>query len=185
MLLSREFIAYISRELVKRMTPQVFEVRSPEAAIESINNVIEGDLAIEDRLNEDVRDILAQYSDYMRREGVSYQEMFRKIKNKLVKFDVYMNELEKKGDQGKLERVRKEKLKILKILEKRSLRLFNLREKFEEHVPSEVIVHGAAYPGVLIESHGRTYEVMKQVSGVAFFFDRESGHIKDKVLEKK
>ena len=66
------------------MTPQVFEVRSPEAAVESINNVIEEDLAIEDRLNEDVRDILSEYSDYMRREGVSYQEMFRKIKNKLV-----------------------------------------------------------------------------------------------------
>jgi len=84
MLLSREFIAYISRELVKRMTPHVFEVHSPEAAVETIGGIIEDDLMIEDNLNEDVRDILAQYSDYMRREGVSYQEMFRKIKNKLI-----------------------------------------------------------------------------------------------------
>jgi hypothetical protein len=31
-----------------------------------------------------VRDLLSQYSEYMRREGVSYQEMFRKIKNNLI-----------------------------------------------------------------------------------------------------
>ena len=42
------------------------------------------DLAIEDRLNDEVRDLLSQYSEYMRREGVSYQEMFRRIKNTLI-----------------------------------------------------------------------------------------------------
>lgn len=84
MLLSREFIGFISRELVKRLTPQVFEVHDPQSSIETIAQTIEEDLAIEDRLNDEVRDILAQYSDYMRREGVSYQEMFRKIKNKLI-----------------------------------------------------------------------------------------------------
>ena len=35
-------------------------------------------------MNDEVRDILDQYADYMRREGVSYQEMFRRIKNTLV-----------------------------------------------------------------------------------------------------
>jgi uncharacterized protein len=39
---------------------------------------------VEDRLNDEVREILSQYSDYMRREGVSYQEMFRRIKNTLI-----------------------------------------------------------------------------------------------------
>ena len=46
--------------------------------------VIEEDLSIEDKLNDEVRDMLDQYSDYMRRENVSYQEMFRKIKNQLL-----------------------------------------------------------------------------------------------------
>jgi hypothetical protein len=46
--------------------------------------VISEELESEDKLNEEVRDILEQYSDYMRREGVSYQEMFRKAKNQLV-----------------------------------------------------------------------------------------------------
>jgi len=46
--------------------------------------IIEEDLSIEDKLNDEVRDMLDQYSDYMRRENVSYQEMFRKIKNQLL-----------------------------------------------------------------------------------------------------
>ena len=46
--------------------------------------VIEEDLAVEDRLNDEVRDMLSQYSEYMRRESVSYQDMFRRIKNTLI-----------------------------------------------------------------------------------------------------
>ena len=46
--------------------------------------IIDEDLSAEDRLNDEVRDLLEDYSDYMRRENISYQEMFRKIKNQLL-----------------------------------------------------------------------------------------------------
>jgi hypothetical protein len=49
-----------------------------------ITHVVTEELQIEDHLNEEVREILSQYTDYMRREGVSYQEMFRRIKNTLI-----------------------------------------------------------------------------------------------------
>jgi uncharacterized protein len=84
MLLAREFIDYISRQLINRLSPAAFETSSPSAAAGVIAQVIEEDLATEDKLNDEVRDILDQYSDYMRRENVSYQEMFRKIKNQLL-----------------------------------------------------------------------------------------------------
>ncbi len=84
MLLPKEFIGYLSRELVKHLSPQVVEITDPDAAAALINNVILDDLEIEDRLNDEVREILGQYSEYMRREGVSYQEMFRRIKNTLI-----------------------------------------------------------------------------------------------------
>jgi hypothetical protein len=84
MLLSREFISYLSRQLVKRMTPQIIETSSTESAAEMIGHLIEEELQVEDRLNDEVRDLLSQYSDYMRRESVSYQEMFRRIKNTLI-----------------------------------------------------------------------------------------------------
>src|ERR1700730_13761666 len=84
MLLSREFVTYLSRQLVVRMTPQIVETASNEAATEMISRLIEEELQVEDRLNDEVRELLSQYSEYMRREGVSYQEMFRRIKNTLV-----------------------------------------------------------------------------------------------------
>jgi hypothetical protein len=49
-----------------------------------VSNLITEEMEAEDRLNDEVREILNQYSEYMRREGVSYQEMFRKAKNQLI-----------------------------------------------------------------------------------------------------
>ena len=85
MLLPREFIAYLSRQLVKKLTPATIETNNPQAVAEIITNIISEELAVEDRLNDEVREILQQYNEYMRREGVSYQEMFRKVKTELTK----------------------------------------------------------------------------------------------------
>jgi uncharacterized protein len=84
MLLAREFIGYLSRQLVSRLSPSAFETSDPAVAAASMSQIIEDDLSVEDKLNDEVRDMLDQYSDYMRRENVSYQEMFRKIKNQLL-----------------------------------------------------------------------------------------------------
>src|SRR6202166_3384730 len=84
MLLAREFVDYVSRQIVKKLTPQWIETTDNLVAADFIANVVEEDLSIEDRLNDEVRDLLSQYSDYMRRESVSYQEMFRRIKNTLI-----------------------------------------------------------------------------------------------------
>src|SRR5579863_7313308 len=84
MLLPREFVAYLSRQLVQRLTPGTIETTAPAALAEKIATVIGDELAVEDRLNDEVRDLLSQYSEYMRREGVSYQEMFRRIKNTMI-----------------------------------------------------------------------------------------------------
>ena len=79
MLLAPEFIDYISAQLLKRMSPRIIETPDPAGAVESIALLMENDLAIEDKLNDEVREMLEQYSEYMRREGVGYQDMFRKI----------------------------------------------------------------------------------------------------------
>ena len=84
MLLAREFVTYISKQLVKSLTPGTIETSSPDLLIDRIADVITEELEVEDRLNDEVRDLLSQYSEYMRREGVSYQEMFRRIKNTLI-----------------------------------------------------------------------------------------------------
>lgn len=105
MLLAREFVAYLSRQLVKRLTPGTIETTAPDAVAEKINQVITDELEVEDRLNDEVRDLLSQYSEYMRREGVSYQDMFRKIKNTLIsQRKVIRASGRDTGDQMKLSR---------------------------------------------------------------------------------
>ena len=84
MLIAREFIGYLSRQLIRRLSPQIIETSDPQAAADVIAQIIEDELAVEDRLNDEVRDLLSQYAEYMRRENVSYQEMFRRIKNTLI-----------------------------------------------------------------------------------------------------
>jgi uncharacterized protein len=84
MLLARELINYIARQTVRKLSPAWIETSDTQTAAAFIAGLMEEDLAVEDRLNDEVRDLLSQYSEYMRREGVSYQEMFRRIKNTMI-----------------------------------------------------------------------------------------------------
>lgn len=86
MVLSRDFVGYMARELVKRLTQaEMFEAKAPEALTERLRVALLEELSIEDRVNEEVRQILSQYSDEMRRTGASYQEMFKKVKNQIAR----------------------------------------------------------------------------------------------------
>lgn len=105
MLLPREFVAYLSRQIVRRLTPATIETHTPEKVVELVHNIIFDELDAEDKLNDEVREILEQYSDYMRREGVSYQEMFRKAKNTLIQQRKIVRAAGRDtGDQMKLSR---------------------------------------------------------------------------------
>jgi len=84
MLLPREFVTYLSRQIVQRLNGSAIETHSPERVVEIVDHLIGDEMAAEDKLNDEVRDLLEEYSDYMRRESISYQDMFRKIKNTLV-----------------------------------------------------------------------------------------------------
>ena len=76
--------AHDVRQLVARLAHGCLDVSNPQIVAEIVSTVIIDELEVEDKLNDEVREILAQYSDYMRKEAVSYQEMFRRIKNTLI-----------------------------------------------------------------------------------------------------
>jgi hypothetical protein len=140
MLLAREFVAYISRQLVKRLTPGIIETSAPEAVAEKISEVIEEELAVEDRLNDEVRDLLSQYSEYMRREGVSYQEMFRRIKNTLIsQRKVIRASGRDSGDSMKLSRDKVSDIshKLVDML--RKARELRLKDKDPNNVRLEIV----------------------------------------------
>src|SRR4051812_14689489 len=129
MLLAREFVAYISRQLVRKLTPGTIETTAPDLVTEKVADVITEELSAEDRLNDEVRDLLSQYSEYMRREGVSYQDMFRKIKNTLISQRKVVRAAGRDtGDAMKLSRDKVTEIshKIVEMLRKsRDLRLKN------------------------------------------------------------
>src|SRR5580698_10993297 len=129
MLLAREFVAYISRQIVKQLSPQWIETTDPQTAAAFIENIVEEDLAIEDHLNDEVRDLLSQYAEYMRRENVSYQEMFRRVKNTLIQQRKVVRAAGRDtGDSMKLSRDKVNDIshKLVEMLRKnRDLRLKN------------------------------------------------------------
>ncbi len=140
MLLAREFVAYISSQLVKRLTPGTIETSAPEVVAEKISEVIEEELAVEDRLNDEVRDLLSQYSEYMRREGVSYQEMFRRIKNTLIsQRKVIRASGRDSGDSMKLSRDKVSDIshKLVDML--RKARELRLKDKDPNNVRLEIV----------------------------------------------
>ena len=86
MLVSKEFVAYMAREIVKKLTAgQFIETKEVDTVTDRVNTALLEELSLEDRINDEVRIILETYSDEMRNSGADYQEMFRKVKNELVK----------------------------------------------------------------------------------------------------
>jgi len=86
MLLSRDFVGYMAKEVVKRLAAaNMIETKSVESVTQSVRQVMADEVTVEDRLNEEVREILSKHSDEMKRVGASYQEMFKKAKGQLAR----------------------------------------------------------------------------------------------------
>jgi uncharacterized protein len=84
MLIPKEFVTYLARQLTAKLPASLIEISSPDAVTALMDALIVEELTVEDRLNEEVRGILEEYSVYMTNNGISYSEMFRRIKNQLV-----------------------------------------------------------------------------------------------------
>lgn len=86
MLLSREYVGYLARQVTQKLAAGEFiESKDLGSVTEALHSAILEELQLEDRINDEVRLILEQYQDEMRRAGASYQEMFKKVKGELVR----------------------------------------------------------------------------------------------------
>ena len=86
MLLSRDYVGYMAKEVVKRLIAgKMIEAKNAENLTTQVRQVMAEEITVEDRLNEEVREILARYSEEMRRTGASYQEMYKKVKGQLAR----------------------------------------------------------------------------------------------------
>lgn len=60
-------------------------VESKNDLIQDITNLITDEFQKEDKLDQEVREILTQHMEKIRKENIEYQTMFRMIKTKLAK----------------------------------------------------------------------------------------------------
>ncbi len=110
------------------------------------------------------------------------QKEIGKIQEFLDKTDEMMEKLEQKKSSNKLILIRQKKVDALRIMEKKNLKIFLLREKFERHFDSEIKVSGTAWPGVVFESHGRLIKVEEPLKSVSITFNLEKGRLEKKPL---
>ena len=86
MLLSKEYVGYLARNIVIRLIKaEAIETKAQAAVTQKVEAALLDELSMEDRINDEVRVILDTYSEEMRRSGANYQEMFKKVKNELVR----------------------------------------------------------------------------------------------------
>jgi hypothetical protein len=86
MLLARDYVGHIATEIVKRLVEGgQIETEAVNAVALRLRQRMNEELSVEDRLNDEVRQILTEHQDEMRRTGVSYQEMYKKVKGQLAR----------------------------------------------------------------------------------------------------
>jgi hypothetical protein len=87
MKLSKERIAHIAGSLARRLTQQklVALAGSPQALVETLDHAITEELAVEDKLNAEVRTLMKKYEAEIDKGRVDYQKMFLMVKKQLAK----------------------------------------------------------------------------------------------------
>jgi Protein of unknown function (DUF507) len=82
----REYVAYLTQQVLKRLSAAgLIQIEQPDYVKEVMSQVVLQELAVEDRINDEVREKLQQIEAEMKQAGASYEEMFKKVKRQLVR----------------------------------------------------------------------------------------------------
>lgn len=85
MIFSKDYVGYLARQTVKHLVAEkMISTEKPGVLNERVTQGMVDELSLEDRINDEVRAILETIQEDMRKGGVSYPEMFKKLKLKLV-----------------------------------------------------------------------------------------------------
>jgi hypothetical protein len=88
MLLNRGYVGYMASEVVKKLVEdKLVEIKEKdlEPVITRVRLRMMEEITVEDKVNDEVRNILTQHQDEMRRSGISYQEMFKRVKGQIAR----------------------------------------------------------------------------------------------------
>jgi hypothetical protein len=86
MRLTHDQVGYIAQRVVRGLLKEEMIIAdNPEQVIDTLAKVFLEDLEAEERLNEEVREMLKGYADEISRGMLNYQELFRKAKAKMAR----------------------------------------------------------------------------------------------------
>jgi hypothetical protein len=86
MRLRPEQVEIMAHEVVRRLEKgSSADFSDRDGTVERVTRVLSDDLQVEDRLNEEVREILRGLTEQMNRQNIQYHEMFKLVKAKLVR----------------------------------------------------------------------------------------------------
>ena len=86
MLINRDLVGYMAAEVVKKLSEgELVEVRRAAEVTQRVRLAMVDEITVEDRVSEEARQILIQHQDQMRLSGISYQDMFKKVKAQLAR----------------------------------------------------------------------------------------------------
>jgi hypothetical protein len=86
MIFSKDYVAYLARQTSKHLVDaKMIKTDKPALVNERLTVALTGELALEDRINDEVRVILEAFQDDMLKTGANYAEMFKKVKQELAR----------------------------------------------------------------------------------------------------
>ncbi|MEL3906505.1 MAG: FapA family protein [Treponema sp.] len=129
-----------------------------------------------------VRTIVSFGQDYLIKDKIElYEKEVQENLLELARIDAELTDVESTKEH--IQELRNQKVRLMKSNTALGLEIFKLKENFESHIESEVRITGTVYPGVILESHGRYYEIREPASHVVFTFDSEKGRIVCRPIE--
>jgi len=131
------------------------------------------------------RTLVSFGQDFLIKDQIEREEReLTALRKRVTDLDAAMSVQEKRlapASAALLARAREQKVQALKLIEQRAMRLITLRDRYDEHVPSEVFIRGTLYPGAVLESHGRRYETLTEKRMITLRFDPVRGKIVEKM----
>jgi hypothetical protein len=86
MIFSKDYVAYLARQTSKHLVAaNMIKTEKPALVDQRLTSALTEELALEDRINDEVRVILEAFQDDMQKTGASYPEMFKKVKQELAR----------------------------------------------------------------------------------------------------
>ena len=84
--LTKNQVEYIAYRITSGLQDkELIDAENPSGMVQSLIDVMTDELQVEDRLNDEVREIFHTHAEEMRRTNVEYREMFKMIKKKLAR----------------------------------------------------------------------------------------------------